>query len=233
MPWATPLAYYVALCRRSRDTRAAAGRLGPRSIRRIKTTSRSCGSRSNGYASPTPRSLLKKNPPACWAGDSVADSSGSCTFEIVTERLKREFNLSLIVTIPTISYVVTRANGSREIIYTPAKFPEHGDIIKIEEPWAKVIIITPPSVVSTLIQLLHEHEANTLATETYQDGRIEMVVEMPLRELMRGFFDKLKNISSGYASLSYEILSERPADVVRLDVLVAEEPVPAFARRGE
>ena len=69
-------------------------------------------------------------------------------------------------------------------------------------------------------------KAQTLATETYQDGRIEMVVEMLLRELMRGFFDKLKNISSGYASLSYEILSERPADVVRLDVLVAEEPVP-------
>ena len=155
---------------------------------------------------------------------------GLLHLEIVTERLKREFNLSLIVTIPTISYAVTRTNGLREVIYTPAKFPEHGDSIKIEEPWAKVIIITPPSVVSTLIQLLHEHEANTLATETYQDGRIEMTVEMPLRELMRGFFDKLKNISSGYASLSYEILSERPADVVRLDVLVAEEPVPAFAR---
>jgi len=155
---------------------------------------------------------------------------GLLHLEIVTERLKREFNLSLIVTIPTISYAVTRTNGLREVIYTPAKFPEHGDIIKIEEPWANVIIITPPSAVSTLIQLLHEHEAQTLATETYQDGRIEMMVEMPLRELMRGFFDKLKNISSGYASLSYEILSERPADVVRLDVLVAEEPVPAFAR---
>ena len=155
---------------------------------------------------------------------------GLLHLEIVTERLKREFNLSLIVTIPTISYAVTRTNGLREVIYTPAKFPEHGDIIKIEEPWTNVIIITPPSAVSTLIQLLHEHEAQTLATETYQDGRIEMMVEMPLRELMRGFFDKLKNISSGYASLSYEILSERPADVVRLDVLVAEEPVPAFAR---
>ncbi|MBI2025701.1 elongation factor 4 [Candidatus Kaiserbacteria bacterium] len=155
---------------------------------------------------------------------------GLLHLEIITERLKREFNLSLVVTIPTISYAVTRTNGSREIIYTPAKFPEHGDIIKIEEPWAKVIIITPPDSLNTLIQLLYEHEANTLATETFNDGRIEMAVEMPLRELMRGFFDKLKNISSGYASLSYEILPERIADVVRLDILVAEEPVPAFAR---
>ena len=155
---------------------------------------------------------------------------GLLHLEIITERLRREFNLSLIVTIPTISYVVTRTNGAREVIYTPAKFPEHGDIIQIEEPWAKVIIITPPAVVSALVVMLYDHEANTLATETFQDGRIEMIVEMPLRELMRGFFDKLKNISSGYASLSYEILPERMADVVRLDVLVADEPVPAFAR---
>jgi GTP-binding protein LepA len=155
---------------------------------------------------------------------------GLLHLEIITERLRREFNLTLIVTIPTISYVVTRTNGVREIIYTPAKFPEYGDITAIEEPWAKVIIITPPSVLSALVQLLYEHEAQTIGTETYHDGRIEMTVEMPLRELMRGFFDTLKNISSGYASLSYEILSERPADVVRLDVLVADEPVPAFAR---
>jgi GTP-binding protein LepA len=155
---------------------------------------------------------------------------GLLHLEIITERLRREFNLTLIVTIPTISYVVTRTNGIREVIYTPAKFPEHGDIIQIEEPWARVIIITPPDSVSVLIQILYEHEANTLATETYQDSRIEMTVEMPLRELMRGFFDTLKNVSSGYASLSYEILPERPADVVRLDILVADEPVAAFAR---
>jgi len=155
---------------------------------------------------------------------------GLLHLEIVTERLRREFSLSLIVTIPTISYVVTRTNGECEIIYTPAKFPEHGDIIKIEEPWARVIIITPPRVMSTLVQMLYEHEAQVLSTETFHDGRIEIEVEMPLRELMRGFFDRLKNISSGYASLSYEILPPRTADVVRLDILVAEEPVPAFAR---
>ena len=93
-------------------------------------------------------------------------------------------------------------SGKREIIYTPAKFPEHGNIEKIEEPWARVIIITPAETVSALVQMLYDHEANTVGTETYHDGRIEMRVEMPLRELMRGFFDKLKSISSGYASLS-------------------------------
>ena len=155
---------------------------------------------------------------------------GLLHLEIITERLRREFNLSLIVTIPTISYLVEKTNGAREVIYTPAKFPEHGDIAVIEEPWTKVIIITPPDVVSALVQLLYEHEAQTLSTETFADGRIEMTVEMPLRELMRGFFDTLKSISSGYASLSYELLPARTADVVRLDILVADEPVPAFAR---
>ncbi len=155
---------------------------------------------------------------------------GLLHLEIITERLRREFGLALIVTIPTISYTVTTTKGKREIFYTPAKFPDHGDIALIEEPWVKVIIITPPQVVSSLVQLLYEHEAETRATETFADGRIEMITEMPLRELMRGFFDKLKNISSGYASLSYEFLDERPADVARLDILVAEEPVPAFSR---
>ena len=131
---------------------------------------------------------------------------GLLHLEIVTERLKREFNISLIVTIPTISYVIIRTSGVREIIYTPAKFPEEGDILEVKEPWAKVVIITPSDSVSPLIQLLYDHEAQTLSTETYQDGRIEMTVEMPLRELMRGFFDTLKNNwLKFYFMINYEI----------------------------
>lgn len=155
---------------------------------------------------------------------------GLLHLEIITERLRREFGLRLVVTIPTISYIVTTTNGKRETIYTPAKFPEYGDIKQIEEPWTRVIVITPPDSLSPLIQMLYDHEAITQSTETYHDGRIQIVAEMPLRELMRGFFDKLKNVSSGYGSLSYEIIDERVADVVRLDVLVAEEPVAAFGR---
>ena len=155
---------------------------------------------------------------------------GLLHLEIITERLRREFGLTLVVTIPTISYIVTTTNGARETVYTPAKFPEYGDIKQIEEPWARITIITPPDSLSPLIQMLYDHEAVTESTETYHDGRIEIIAEMPLRELMRGFFDKLKNVSSGYASLSYEIIDERVADVVRLDVLVADEPVAAFSR---
>jgi len=155
---------------------------------------------------------------------------GMLHLEIIIERLKREFDLELVVTIPTIAYTVTDKRGIREVVYTPSKFPAFGETDSIEEPWVKVILITPSEFLSNMIQLFHDHEGNVLETETHLDGRIELRVEMPLRELMRGFFDKVKNASSGYASLSYEFMDERAADVVKLEIFVAEEPVPAFAR---
>lgn len=155
---------------------------------------------------------------------------GMLHLEIVTERLKREFDLELIVTIPTIAYTVIDKKGVRETIYTASKFPAFGEIAAIEEPWVKVILITPAESLSGMIQLFQDHEGAIMNTETHLDGRIELAAEMPLRELMRGFFDRVKNVSSGYASLSYEFLDERPADVVKLEIFVAEEPVPAFAR---
>lgn len=155
---------------------------------------------------------------------------GMLHLEIVTERLKREFDLELIVTIPTIAYAVTDKKGIKETIYTASKFPAFGDILAVDEPWVRVILITPPDSLSGMIQLFHDHEGAVMDTQTHLDGRIELTAEMPLRELMRGFFDRVKNVSSGYASLSYEFLDERPADVVKLEIYVAEEPVPAFAR---
>lgn len=155
---------------------------------------------------------------------------GMLHLEIITERLRREFSLSLVVTIPTIEYIVTDKKGKRETVYTPSKFPLFGDIATIEEPWARVILITPSDHLSGVLQLLHEHEAEVGDTNAFTDGRIELSAMMPLRELMRGFFDRLKNVSSGYASLSYELIDTRVADVVRLDILVAEDEVPAFAR---
>jgi GTP-binding protein LepA len=155
---------------------------------------------------------------------------GMLHLEIITERLRREHSIALIVTIPTIAYNVTTTNGNRQTVYTPSRFPDFGDISLIEEPWVKVTLLTPAETLSSFIQVFHDHEADVTDTENYEDGRIEIVAQMPLRELMRGFFDKVKNVSSGYASLSYEFLDERVADVVRLDILVADEPVPAFAR---
>ncbi|MDO8604447.1 MAG: translation elongation factor 4 [bacterium] len=155
---------------------------------------------------------------------------GMLHMEIVTERLRREFTLEIIVTTPSITYEVEMRNGKREVIYSAHLFPDYGSTSKIFEQWVKVKIITPPSYVSPIMTLLYEHEAVVGATELFGDNRTAIEVEMPLRELMRNFFDDLKSVSSGFASLAYELSGSRDADVARLDIFVAEEVVPAFSK---
>lgn len=155
---------------------------------------------------------------------------GMLHLEIVTERLKREFNIEIIITAPSIVYEIIYEQGKVEEVYAASRFPDHGAKVTVREPWVLAQIITPPDYVGAIMTLLYDHEGNVLETEVFRDGRNLLTIEMPLRELMRAFFDKLKNITSGYASLSYEIAEMRVADVTRLDVLVAEELVPAFSR---
>ena len=155
---------------------------------------------------------------------------GMLHLEIIVERLRREFNMELVVTQPTTVYEITRTDGTVEEIYSPAKFPDDGTVASVREKWASVTLLTPPPYIGGISQLLYDHEAEVGNTETLPDGKVELHALMPLRELMRGFFDRLKSTSSGFASLSYEILGLREAHVVRLGVLVAEEVVPAFSR---
>ena len=155
---------------------------------------------------------------------------GMLHLEIVIERVKREFTLELVVTMPTTVYEVTHLDGRIEEVYSPARFPDEGMSRQVRELWADVLVITPPEYVGGISQILYDHEAVVGDTESLPDGKVGIHSQMPLRELMRQFFDKLKSVSSGYASLSYEITGLRNADVIRLDTLVAEEMVPAFAR---
>ncbi len=155
---------------------------------------------------------------------------GMLHMEIITERLRREFDIDIIITSPSISYEVTWPDGRIENIYAANRFPEHGDKVTVREPWILGQIILPGDYMGNVLTLLYDHEASVIDTELFGDGRTLLAIEMPLRELMRGFFDKLKNASSGYASLSYEIAEMRPATVTRLDILIAEELVPAFSR---
>jgi len=155
---------------------------------------------------------------------------GLLHLEIITERLKREFHLNLVIATPSITYEVTLKNGKKETIYSPSLFPDQGNIEAVFEPWVKMKIISPASYVGPILTLLYEHEGEIGDSETFGDGRTTLQIKMPLRELMRNFFDELKSVSSGFASLSYEFDGSRPADVTRLDILVAEEPVEAFCR---
>jgi GTP-binding protein LepA len=155
---------------------------------------------------------------------------GMLHLEIVTERLRREFGLSITVTSPSVAYVVKHDDKGEERVYTPSRFPDHGAQVSVFEPWVLLSIMTPPEHVGAVSQLLVQHEAITGETEQQVSGRMRVFAEMPLRELMRNFVDKLTSATSGYASVSYEHIGDRPADVARVDVLVAEEPVPALAR---
>ncbi|MEI8328009.1 MAG: translation elongation factor 4 [Candidatus Taylorbacteria bacterium] len=155
---------------------------------------------------------------------------GMLHMEIVTERLRREFDLELVVTQPSITYTVTMKDGKEVTIYSPALFPDDHDIKAVSEPIVTMKIITPPEYLGTLMKSLYDHEAEVLATENFGDNRTMLTSHMPLRELMRNFFDEVKSVSSGYASISYDITENRVADVIRMDILVADEPVVAFAR---
>ncbi|MCX6753905.1 MAG: translation elongation factor 4 [Candidatus Nomurabacteria bacterium] len=155
---------------------------------------------------------------------------GMLHLEIIAERLNREFDLELIVTMPSITYKVTVRNGKEETIYSPHLFPDDGNVIKVLEPWVNVKIITPSIYTSSLMPFLYDHEGIIKSTDNFGDNRSTIDLEMPLRELMRNFFDDMKSITSGYASISYEIGEYKPADVVRMDIIVANEVMPAFSR---
>jgi len=155
---------------------------------------------------------------------------GMLHLEIVTERLRREFNLNLVVTMPTITYEVVMKNGIKKTVYSPSLFPDENDVASVYEPIVTMKIILPPEYLNGIMKSLYDHEAEIIDTQNFGDNRTMLTMLMPLRELMRNFFDELKSLSSGYASISYDITESRIADVVRMDVLVNDEPVPAFAR---
>jgi GTP-binding protein LepA len=155
---------------------------------------------------------------------------GMLHLEIITERLRREFNLNLVVTTPSITYNVELKNGKTITIYSPALFPEDHEVKRVFEPLVKMKIIAPPDYLGPIMQSVFNHEGEVSSTENFGESRNAIVLVMPLRELMRNFFDEIKSVSSGFASISYEIAEMREADVARLDILVADEPVIAFTR---
>jgi GTP-binding protein LepA len=163
---------------------------------------------------------------------------GMLHLEIITERLRREFSLKLVITMPTITYEILYKNpnatngqlGKRVMVYSPAFFPDDGTYDKAFEPWVDMVIITPIKYMGPLMTLLYEHEAEIGESENFGTDRAQVKSKMPLRELMRNFFDNLKSLTAGYASVSYELSEMREASVTRLDILVADEVLPAFSR---
>ncbi len=158
---------------------------------------------------------------------------GLLHLEIFQERLKREYGLDLIVTMPSVAYQVKKKEAEAVIIRTPQKLPEPNQIEAIYEPWVKLDIITPQEYIGNVMSLAQEKKGiyqNTeyISTST-ETTRAILHYEMPLSSILTDFYDKIKSVSSGYASINYQYLDYRLADVVKMDILVAEEVVESLS----
>jgi GTP-binding protein LepA len=149
--------------------------------------------------------------------------------EIVQERLEREFDLELITTAPTVRYRVTTTSGEVTEIDSPAKLPDPGKIERIEEPIIRAMIMSHDDYVGPLFALLEEKRGTQLGFEYLTPKRVLLTYELPLAEIMLDFYDRLKSLSRGYASFDYELTGYRDGDLVKLDMLVAGEPVDALS----
>jgi GTP-binding protein LepA len=154
---------------------------------------------------------------------------GLLHMEIVQERLEREFNLDLITTAPGVRYRVTTTDGEVAEIDSPAKMPETGRIVKIEEPYIEATILTGDAYLGGILPLLEEKRGVQKKFEYVTDTRVMLVYEVPLNEIVLDFYDRLKSASKGYASLDYHLSGYRESDLVKLDVLVSGEPVDALS----
>ena len=154
---------------------------------------------------------------------------GLLHMEIVQERLEREFNLDLITTAPGVRYVVTTTDGQVLEIDSPAKMPDPARITKIEEPVIRAVILTPDEHLGGILPLLEEKRGLQKGFEYITSNRVMLTYELPLNEIVLDFYDRLKSVSRGYASLDYNLAGYWASDLVKLDVLVAGEPVDALS----
>jgi GTP-binding protein LepA len=153
---------------------------------------------------------------------------GLLHMEIVQERLEREFNIELITTAPSVQYRITNTAGEVVEVDNPTKFPPPGSIQKIEEPMLTAMIITSEESVGGVLALCEEKRGAQKKFEYLSPTRIMLTYEMPLNEIVLDFYDRLKSVSRGYASLDYHLSGYHESDLVKLDVLVGGEPVDAL-----
>jgi len=154
---------------------------------------------------------------------------GLLHMEIVQERLEREFNIDLITTAPSVRYKITRTDGTVEEVDNPSKWPPKGEIAKIEEPVILATIITREEYVGSIFKLVEEKRGKQKNFEYLSGGRVMLTYELPLNEIVLDFYDKLKSVSRGYASLDYHFSGYWESPMEKLDILVAGDAVDALS----
>jgi len=154
---------------------------------------------------------------------------GLLHMEIIQERLRREFNMDVISTYPSVIYQVTKTDGERVVVDNPSFLPEPQEIEEIREPMVKVFIMIPSDYIGDIMSLVMEKRGEVTHTETIDDTRVMLTCELPLAEILVDFNDRMKSATRGYGSMDYEHCGYRPAKMVKMDILIAGDPVEAFS----
>jgi GTP-binding protein LepA len=154
---------------------------------------------------------------------------GLLHMEIVQERLEREFSLSLITTAPGVRYRITNKNGEVFEVHNPSKLPAAGDILKFEEPMITAMILSHSDYVGPILKLAEEKRGEQKGFEYVTANRVLITYELPLAEIVLDFYDRLKSVSRGYASLDYHFSGYKESRLVKLDILVSGDPVDALS----
>jgi GTP-binding protein LepA len=155
---------------------------------------------------------------------------GLLHLEVVQERLRREYDLSLILSAPSVRYRVTTADGEATWIDNPSYFPNPAEIERTEEPYIKAAVMMPERYVGAVMELCRERRGEQTTFTYLAVGRVELTSEMPLAEVVFDFYDRLKSTTQGYGSFDYEMLDYRDTDLVKVDILVNAEPVDALSQ---
>ncbi|WP_417476759.1 translation elongation factor 4, partial [Maricaulis sp.] len=153
---------------------------------------------------------------------------GLLHLEVIRERLEREYNIELITTAPSVVYKIDMTDGSQIDLHNPADMPDVMKIKSIAEPWIKATILVPDEYLGSVLKLCQDRRGNQLEL-TYAGSRAMLVYELPLNEVVFDFYDRLKSISKGYASFDYHWVDDREGDLVRMSILVNDEPVDALS----
>lgn len=155
---------------------------------------------------------------------------GTLHAEILSERLKREFGLALVISSPSVVYKIKDNNGKEVFIYSASEWPEQNFIKGSEEPWVLMEIVIPLLFLGTVSEIIKNMRANYVDTKYLSNDRLILIYEMPLNEVITNFYERLKGGSKGYASMSYKIIGYRPGNLVKMEILIAGEKEEAFSK---
>ena len=154
---------------------------------------------------------------------------GILHMDIITERIRREFNLKLILTVPTVSYKIKLQSGEIIKVDNPAEFPNTGLIEEIHEPYVKATILTPSDFIGNVMKLMESRRAKFIEIKYLTPVRVMFTYELPLGEIVTDYYDKLKSITQGYASFDYQHIGYKPGDIVKLEILINHEIIDALS----